>query len=540
MAKKKTSRPVSPVALPDPPKPARVEEFIKKYCFAIAIALIATGSLRIVSTYPVFNHTIDEPAHIACGMEWWSEGTYEYEPQHPPLARLMAAALPYLAGERSHDEDTMVDEGLAILYNGHHYQRTLALARLGILPFFWLGSLVTFWWTRRSFGDLAAVFATLLLTFTPPILAHAGLSTTDMALTATLGAAFLAMLTWLEDPAWKRTMIFGPALAAAVLSKFSALVFFPAAAVVAGAFYSMDVRVSWRELAAVAQARLARFACALLIACVVIWAGYRFSFDKIPAPELREGIHDVRAHNRIGHTSYLLGKTSETGFWYYYPVVLAVKTPLALAGLAGVGLWVSWRRRGTAAYLMPVAFGAGVLGVALFSRINIGVRHVLPVYIAFAILGGIGAARLWERSRWISAALMVWMIASSALSHPDYLAYFNELGGRQPEKIVVDSDLDWGQDVNRLGARLRELGASDVALSLFFTGKLVEEHGFPAFRMIDPDGPLPGWNAVSVTALKIFHHYDSRAHPELPPWPERVAPTERVGKSILLFYRPSQ
>ena len=92
---------------------------------------------------------------------------------------------------------------------------------------------MVFWWTRRLLGEMAAVMATLLFTFTPPVLAHAGLATTDMALTATFGAAFLAGLVWLENPSWKWTAILGVALAAATFSKFSFLVFFPASAAIA-------------------------------------------------------------------------------------------------------------------------------------------------------------------------------------------------------------------------------------------------------------------------------------------------------------------
>jgi Dolichyl-phosphate-mannose-protein mannosyltransferase len=511
---------------------ARAGKFTRRHSLALAIALIAIASLRIIATYSVFNHVIDEPAHIACGMEWLSEGTYEYESQHPPLARVMAALLPYLAGGRSHDEDWMVDEGLAILYNGGHYQRTLTLARLGILPFFWLGALVTFAWTRRGFGEVPAVLATLLFTCMPPILAQAGLATTDMALAATLGAAFLAMLVWAENPSWKWTVIFGVVLALSVLSKLSALAFFPAASGIAGIAYAIASRQSPRDLWAITRARLPRLACAILIACLTIWAGYRFSFDKIPAPEFFDGIHDVREHNRLGHPSYFLGKTSETGFRFYYPVLLAVKTPLALLGLAAAGLWVCWKRRAQAEYWMPVAFAAGVLAVASFSRINIGVRHVLPVYITLAMLGAIGAAALWERgapSRWILAVLIAWMLASSALSHPDYLAYFNELAGRHPEKIAVDSDLDWGQDTARLGARLRELGAKEVAFDPFVTAHLEAEHGFPPIKPLDPNRPLPGWNAVSLTKLKL----EGKGA-----WANYTQPTERIGKGILLFYIP--
>jgi hypothetical protein len=522
--------------------PERAAQFVRGHSFAIALALIAIGSLRIAATYTIFNHTIDEPAHIACGMEWLNSHTYHYETQHPPLARVMTAVLPYLAGERSWNRPAMYNEGAAILYTSGHYDRTLALARLGILPFFWLGALVVYWWTRRIAGETAALVATLLFTFTPPVLAHAGLATTDMALTATFGAAFLAGLIWLQDPSLIWSAIFGAALAAGALSKFSFLVFFPASAGMALVAYLAATRPAFADIAAFARARVVKLGEALLLACFLVWAGYRFSFDKVPAPELFRGLEVVREHNSQGHPSYLLGKYSDSGFWDYYPVVLAVKTPLALLGLAGVGWFACWkRRRQSPALLIPAAFAAGVLMVGLFSRIDIGVRHVLPVYIAFAILGAAGALELWDagtRPRWVVGALMLWMLATSMLSHPDYLAYFNALAGDEPEKVLVDSDLDWGQDMKRLSARLRELGATEVAFDPFIVAHLEAAHGFPPIKPLDPNGPAPGWNAVSLTMLKLFRLGLKQEHPEFQLWTDRMRPTERVGKGVLLYYAP--
>ena len=118
---------------------------------------------------------------------------------------------------------------------------------------------------------------------------------------------------------------------------------------------------------------------------------------------------------------------------------------------------------------MPVAFAAGILLPGMTSHVNIGLRHILPIFTALAILAGLGLLHLLERApvaKWagpLAAVLVLWIGVSGLLQHPDYLSYFNELAGSTPERIVVDSDLDWGQNIIRLQHRLRELGAAQVA-----------------------------------------------------------------------------
>jgi hypothetical protein len=484
---------------------------------------VLAASARIVSTYTVFNHTIDEPDHLAAGMEWLSAGKYLYEDQHPPLARAMGALGPYLAGERWHGGPDSYREGYRILGRDAHYDRTLALGRAGILPFFWIASAVVFLWGMRTAGAHAALVATLLFTTLPPVLAHSGLITTDMAAAAWIGAAALASFYWVERPDRWRTALFGAALGLACLSKFSALLFLPAALLL------IHRAALWRHRRSLATA------CG--VAFLVIWAGYRFSFARVeylhlrlPAPRFFTGLATLWAHNAAGHASYLLGRRSETGFWYYYPVALAMKTPLALLLLVS-GAASAWRRR--FAPLAPaLAFCAAILICAVASRINIGVRHVLPIYVGLAAIGGGVAAAMLQRraTRWILAILLLWHVASGALQHPDYLAYTNEIAGRHPENFLADSDLDWGQDMKRLAGRLRRAGAAEVTFEPFNkTYATLAGDAFPRILPVDPEHPAAGWNAVSVSTWKIFG---------VPKWASRVQPQERVGRSILLWHFP--
>jgi hypothetical protein len=209
--------------------------------------------------------------------------------------------------------------------------------------------------------------------------------------------------------------------------------------------------------------------------------------------------------------------------------------------LLAIGAWIAVRSRSKA--WIPLAFGAAIFLSALFSQINIGLRHILPVFIAFSIVAAAGAVRLMGSARrWVAfgaASVFVWMAVVSASSHPDYLAYFNEFAGSAPEKIVVDSDLDWGQDVKRLAARLKELDAKEVTFATMLIANLDREHGFPHLvGDMDATRPNVGWNAISLTLLKTRRLGLMDAYPNVQLWPDRIPPREKVGKGILLYYFP--
>jgi hypothetical protein len=247
----------------------------------------------------------------------------------------------------------------------------------------------------------------------------------------------------------------------------------------------------------------------------------------------------VWEHNQTGHLAYLLGRRSMTGFWYYYPVVLGVKTPLAMLLLLLWTGWIAIRRRDMRSIVMPLAFAFGILLFSAWSRINIGVRHVLPVYFGFSVACGIalgavltGPARSWTPARIAICALLGWHVVSGAVLHPDYLAYTNELAGSRPERILADSDLDWGQDMKRLGEYLKRAGTTKVTLALLNRGYPYAGHDFPTILPMDPARPSPGWNAISITMWKVAR-FDGR---EGRVWPDVLPPKVRIGRSMLVAY----
>jgi hypothetical protein len=240
----------------------------------------------------------------------------------------------------------------------------------------------------------------------------------------------------------------------------------------------------------------------------------------LPAPAFIAGAEYVAQHSSAGHPAFLLGRHHDQGWWYYFPVVLFFKTPLAFLALALAGM-IALRRH-------PIAYVPLLMLLpALTSKINIGVRHVLPLYPVLAILAAYAAVALWRRSRAATVLLLGWFFVATAIAHPDYLPYFNE-AARHPEEIAVDSNFDWGQDLLRLRQLTRRERLQPLYLSYFGSADW-RRLGIPAEDL--PNRPVRGWIAISEMQFK-FGTPEQRAAFR---WLEPHQPVRRVGKSIRLY-----
>jgi len=543
-------------------------------------AIVVLGCGLASSTWHVFGHTWDEPEHIAAGMALVDRGRYSYDIQHPPIARVMLAIGPYLAGARSQGTPPPdgKPEGIAILYGSGHYELYLSLARAGVLPFFVLLLVMTFVWGRRLIGDAGGLLATALLATTPAILGHAGIATLDIAAAATCVLALFLGERWLASGRLLDAVWLGLAIGLAIGCKLSAIPF-----VGLGGMALIALRLWERCGRADARPPVSPFAWSggvvvivalVLVVLTLAYSGrfvyltdktfgynhaidYLFAYSKPrhdaaeqffaqwPVPEafplLLGGIEALVVHNHSGHLSYLFGELRTTGWWYFYLVALAVKTPLPLLAMSLAGLGLLARdgvRQRDAARLAPVLLTVVILLFAsVFSHINIGIRHVLVLYPFFAIAAAYGCVVVIRaapqgaglRYAMLGVALLVGAEGLVvARTWPDYLAYFNVLAP-EPERILVDSDLDWGQDLQRLSRRLAELRVPSVSLAYLGTAQLPLEH-LPPYTLLNPDQKATGWIAVSALA---------RVHaPARFGWLDAYPRRERVGASIDLYYVP--
>ena len=174
-------------------------------------------------------------------------------------------------------------------------------------------------------------------------------------------------------------------------------------------------------------------------------------------------------YQRQGGPSYLFGERRMVGWWYYYPVALLYKLPLAF-GFLLLARVLSWGQAKKKSWMLLVMVLAFLVVAMLGSKRNYGVRYLLPV--ATPALVWISAlAEGCRRSRWMALGGVSALAVSMALTHPHELSYFNSLAGGSigGRKILADSNLDWGQGARSL-ARLQRTEPAFRDLTLFYFG----------------------------------------------------------------------
>jgi hypothetical protein len=517
--------------------------------------------------------TFDEVAHLPAGYTHLTRGDFRLVPEQPPLVKALAA-LPLLAMNVTLPEQDSAwarrrhyEFGRRFLFEWNDGQRLATVARHAMLTcaalLLALVAACGCWRWGAAVGGVALCLGALH----PDLLAHGPLVTSDVPVALLMFATVLLFERVLARPSALSVAAGGVLLGVAFAVKFSALILVPLLAALALA--------RGRRLF-----RLGLLAGMLLVTPLVIWAAYGFRAHVTPDAAVNEAFtldHERPANALVWHgallaqrlrllpdaylygllrfarhserrRAFLLGEHSDDGWWYYFPVTLALKTPLPLLLLAGAAAALAlreWRRHARDAWLWlpPLAY----LALSMSRNLNIGHRHLLPL-VPFVVLAAARAfVALWRRAgpagRGALALLLVWYAASVLRVHPHYLAYFNELV--RPEaahRYLVDSNLDWGQDLPGLKTYMDRNGIAKLKLSYFGTAE-PRFYGIQCDRLPgyppppDPIGAVePGdLVAVSVTNLEGVYLSDDPDALRLMRRLKRQLPLASIGYSILIY-----
>ena len=474
----------------------------------LAVAgLIIVQAVLVVAMVHRESLTFDEEDHMYAGYMMWTTGDYGLNPEHPPLVKLLAT-LPILGHK------LWTPPMMGIFFKGEGYfggqrwlehndggsQRLVFRMRLaaGILALSL--TLLIFAATREWFGVSAAHYALAFAVFEPNLMAHSFLVTTDVGAALFFLAAIYAFYRYVTRRTWLRLIIAGLAVGLLLATKHSGVLIAPILVLIA----------AWEAIFAPRGTRV-REALRLsgagsLIAgtgYVTLWAFYGFRYAARPAglqlhPSLANyaqplttfqrgsvwwmarlhllpesymmGMVDIKVFLK-NFTTFIFGQWHPHGLWWYFPAVFTIKSTLGV--LAALALFVYALLAGKLQVdfslkslcdrdrMRPLVYlfiaGAVYLAAAMHSGLNIGVRHILPLYAFALILAGAGLAALASRSRaWMGIALVLVAVhaASSLSAYPDSLAYENEAWGgpHKTYRNLSDSNVDWGQQLYQVKA----------------------------------------------------------------------------------------
>jgi hypothetical protein len=481
---------------------------IKRCWVQIAAVVFLLIVLEFQLLYSVRQESLtwDEGDHIGAGFRSLKHKDFGLNPEHPPLVKMIAAIPllgmnlrePQLQGRYFKDEAYL--SGRDLIFQ-NDYEKVIFRARMFASVFALLVALLAFLTASGMFGTGAGFIALALIVFEPNFLAHGALVTTDTGAAAAMLASIYAFYRYVKSPSWGRVVVLGLAAGLFFIVKHSA-VLLPPMLILLAITELLRRRESNGETRLHQAARLAgAIVLTGIIAAGVMWACYGFRYAARPAgmamnPPLEStlgnlrpaeakaitlmarwkvlpeswlyGLADVRS---VANTwpSYMFGKVYAHGVWFYFPAAFVIKAtlttlfflPLIVYAVA-TGKLRGWRE------ILFLTLPPGLyFCVSMTSKLNIGVRHILLVFIFLLVLAGGAAWSLIRDDRrwaWPIAILILFHVASSLRAFPtSYIPYANELWGgpANVHKYLTDSTTDWGQQLKAVKQYVDERGIKE-------------------------------------------------------------------------------
>ena len=537
--------------------------------------------------------TMDEPNHLSRGVTYVLTGDPRLSVEHPPLVNALSGRLASLtpnihlpladpSWERQPPEifwyifaDLLVWE-----VNRDRVWQMVFLGRLPVVLLTMVMGVGAAWWAGRVWGGWAAPAALIGILFDPNIMAHGRYITTDLG-----GAAFSLLVTGIlwhiwhqrEPRFWRHTLLLAVGMGLAFTSKLLTLGFIPIWSVMA-----ILPLYHQRNTQSQSMRRLFQLWLAGFFSIFVVWTVYGFEWGSFlfldptlswlnqfsgPMPTFWSGIERILVLSGGGRPTFLLGELSTNGFWLYFPVALAVKTPLVtlLLLVSSLTLLIGHRSRGENFVVDPHTLQKGsstrqkglfflvpallYFGISMMSALNIGYRHLLPIVPLFYLLiAGFWGQRGGFPKWWLNTRpwLLPLFLLPALWIHPHYLSYFNLAAGgpANGHNILIDSNIDWGQDLARLQEWITENDVGEVKLAWFGSADpslydITYEPlpGLPRHFDLwwappfDTQNPEPGIYVISASNLWELPLEEKTVYA----WFRDRQPVDRIGYSLFIY-----
>jgi len=570
-----------------------------RYPYLVAAVLLVVLSAQIWIAIRSWSPTFDEPYHILRAYVYLKNGDSALLGigGHPPFTNLLSVAPLLLRSDiklPSHEAGWPQIGAFRDLFSvadqffwqiGNDTESILTWSRLPALCLSLCLAGLVFWWAKERNGMWAGLLALGLYAMDPNLIAHSSVVTTDLGATFFVFVNAYCLHSFCQRPSWAKLSLTGIVFGLAQATKFSCLFLAPITLLILAIWACSGSREP-SSFALPGQARirvrlgqrvylvLGLWLLILLIGFIVLWAVYGFQvrpflphesshpvLDRyipgdstalrqmvyavaehlpVPVPAYFAGLAWLQRYSQAGHPSYLLRQYGTSGWWFYFPVALAIKTPIPtlLVLLSALYLWIR-RRKAVDDYFLLVPMCLFFAG-SMFSSIDIGYRNILPVLpLAFVFASKLATQASARVTHVALAALGAWLVFGTLRVSPHYLAYFNECvgGPDQGYKYLADSNLDWGQDLKNLKRYVDEHGVTTLYLDYFGTAS-PGYYGIRSLSLPDnepaPDAPLAYYAVSATSLLRVYGPGE-----ELIPWIARQKPVDKVGYSIFIYRLPA-
>lgn len=575
----------------------RIYGKIKKFCinrsWLLAIGLFCLMVLQAGTSIRGKSVTFDESLYIGQGRYILETGNFNLV--HSPLCfYINSILLLFLDFDDSFwqpgyiYQDYRPNVGNKLLYESKYKASSiLFLSRVPFISLAVLLALFVFKWAKELYGTKAGLFALLFYSFSPNVLAHSRLATTDITITCFIFIAIYYFRKFLKTPTMKSLSVAGFTFGLALLSKLTALLLLPVYLILCIFFFGTQKEfcipfripskfIKNSELKNIYHYSLSLFLI-IIIGFFVLWVGYGFEFGSLsdvmskketskavavktpffekmplPIPSYFKTMLIQSSIARLGHSAFLMGQCSTQGWWYYYLFAFFIKTPIPTLLLLILAIIMlkkySHQQLEEEVFLLilPVVI---LIVSSFFTRSNLGLRYILPMYpFLFVFIGKVVDLKILKLKILkvgLVFLLCLWYIFSTLSIYPHYLAYFNELvgGPNNGHKYLVDSNLDWGQDLPGLQEYLAKNKNNSISLHYFgtadpkyygFSDVTPVPYGFISGRI---NKSTKGVIAISATALQGV--YDRYGYHHRYDWlKDNYKPITKIGYSIFVYNIP--
>ena len=552
-------------------------------CLLTAFALICYVSQKEKAV------TVDEFCHFPSGLYNLATSDWRMNRETPPLIKCLPSLTALITKPDIETKTMEVDPnawsfGYSFMFrNFEEYQQIFNYGRCIVILLGCVGGWILYRFGREIYGYRGGLFALFLYVFNPNIIAHSRLTTIDAGTACAVLFSIYFFWKFVRHMDGIRSVIAGLALGIAQLSKFTALLLYPMFLIIFGILFFRRVFLTdYQEKInnkPMVMKDASYFFLMVMISLIVINAGYLFigSFTPlceytfaseplrklssliwgglpIPVPyEYLSGFDSqlaVSDGNNPFYAGYLMGEHSLTGWWYYYVIAFIVKNPVALSIILMLTVYAWARRRADAPDLETVlCVWVPVVGFfayfSFFTHIPIGIRFLLPVFPLLFLAAGYLFSVPLAKTRMAKGVVLVlaacYLIPAISI-FPNYLSYFNfAVGGpKEGYKWLIDSNLDWGQDLPGLSKYMKDKGIKKIKLGYF--GRVDPEIYGINYELAGEE-PEEGVYAISINYLVGRPYYLLKEHPRELIYVDvdyfkkyrSMKPVDVVGHTILIF-----